>query len=297
MNSRMLKRLSLIPRLPAAVLTLATFAILASCSGNIGNGSRTPSISRPGNLPSGSGLPTLSRTPGIGTPTNEVPTEAPATTAAPTTAPPTETQTPSSKPSKSPTQPPSPTTQPPPTSQPPSTSQPSLSPTTVGPASTSASAAPAEESSGTSPWLWVVLALIAAGIVAFFLLRGRQNPWTALAKSAVTDGEALYERIAADLSRINIEGSVPESLAESQRTLDVLAGRLAELARDPGHINAQPSLATLRQEVDGLRVALQGLGGVQVNLAEALPDASRRLTSYEGAVRAFRDQIEPPAVT
>jgi hypothetical protein len=116
-----------------------------------------------------------------------------------------------------------------------------------------------------------------------------------LATSTVAECESLFLRISADLGRVNIAGAVPVSLTESQRQLDVLAGRLAELARDPGHISAQAPLAELRETVDGLRLSLKGFGGAHVSLADTLSRASAELSTFEAAAMRFRDQIEPPA--
>ena len=269
----------------------AVTILLASCSGNAGEAIKSAasgigssvSVSVPVGTPSLSPRPTR-------TPEQSV-TESPSV----------EKPTPSATPTA--TEKPSPTKEPSPTTQPSATEQPS--PTTIAPtqtaepspvASASVPAGTASTSTSTA-WLWLLLALALLAVVVFFVIRARRSPlaaWRAKATDAAASGTSLFQRLAAELATASVQGPPADRFAESTRQVDLLAGRLAELAAVPGEAAAASPLADLREALDGLRSSMGAFQALHVSPEDAVRRAQQSLALFETALERFRGSIEPP---
>jgi hypothetical protein len=144
--------------------------------------------------------------------------------------------------------------------------------------------------------------LAAIGSVILRLARWKRpfRGWRGEAGQAVNTCQHLYDRLAADLAAARFGGRTPSSLGESLRLVDVLAGRLAELASGPGYPQIQAALADLRDEVERLRTCLQSIGASgagpagDADQARAVKECGRQLVVFETALRTFRDRVGPP---
>ena len=241
----------------------------------------TPSI----DLPTGSLQPTEAPTQA---PT-QAPTEAP--TQAPTTKPPTQAPT-TPPPTQAPTSPP--TVEP--SSQPPITVQPTIVVTvTLAPTVVTPSPAAGTDSSSTS-WIWLLIAAAVIALIVALVLRGRsgKDAWKDQAKLAITNGEALYHRLADELSVASVAGTVPSGLEESRRMVDLLGGSLAELSQGTLEVGVVTALQDLREKLGALREALESIGAAHLGVHDALAQAGQRLSTFETSLGAFRDRVFPP---
>ena len=110
-----------------------------------------------------------------------------------------------------------------------------------------------------------------------------------LAASAVSSGELTYERIAAELALVSIDGAIPEGLEESERMLVVLAGQLATMVAGPLAPFVVAELEDLREELDDLRGALREMRRSSIVVPTQISEARRHLVMFEVALRCFRN--------
>ena len=209
------------------------------------------------------------------------------------------TRTPSRAPTQAPTQ--APTTQAP-TTQPPTTQAPTTQPPTTASSTAVVTSAPASPAStanaSSSSWVWIVLAALLLIVVVVAVIarrraaRKRHDP--ALTE-AVQSGTQAHARLAADLATVNVEGTIPEGLAESERLLDVFTGQLASLTIPPDQPGLLAARADLAEATASLRESLRPLlGATSLNLGTMARDATTHLTMFEAALGRFRDAAEVP---
>ena len=271
------------------ILAVAGSLALTGCAGGGGAiGSLTASAlpSRPAS-PSRSTLPT--RTPSRAptqAPTTQAPTTQAPTTQAPTTQAPT-TQAPTTQ---------APTTQAP-TTQPPTTQAPtgssSAAVVTSSPASPGSTA-----SASSSSWVWVALAALLLIVVVVAVIarrRANRNGLHATLTETVRSGTQAHEHLAADLATVSADRTIPASLAESERLLDVFTGQLASLAIPPDQPGLLAARADLAEATASLRESLRPLlGATSLSLGTMARDATTHLTMFEAALGRFRDAAEVP---
>ena len=118
-------------------------------------------------------------------------------------------------------------------------------------------------------------------------IRKPKPSFEGLASSVVTDGEIIYERLAAELALVSIDGSIPDGLEESERMIVVLAGQLATIVAKPMSVSTLVGLEDLREELDDLREAIRKLK--MVDPPTTISDARRHLVMFEVALRCFRN--------
>ena len=107
-------------------------------------------------------------------------------------------------------------------------------------------------------------------------------------------GTSLFQGLAVDLTTASAQGPPARGFPERSRSIDVLAGRLAQLAAGQGIPAAAAPLAELREEVDGLRTALRALEGPQAS-EDSVQRATQRLGLFEGALQRFEQSLVPPS--
>jgi hypothetical protein len=226
------------------------------------------------------------------------PSEAPTETAAPI---PSESSGESVSPEQSPTE--VDTTEPPttpPTTEPSPTLSFSPSPVesspTEAPSATGSESAAATESGSSTAWIWILLALLVVGIVAWALwarARGqRAAAWRTRARDPFSGGVVLHDRLKADLGAPQVvDGRLDESLAE----VDRIGRQLNALTVDAPDDGSQQALAGLLMSLAAVRSSLEEVRRAADPAARqsAVEPAQARVAELERSLGSFRAAVWP----
>ena len=293
--------------------------ILVSCGGS---GSGLPSISRPSTtvpgtstLPGGEGTATTTRVPSITRPTSapttslERPAVAPTTLATEppttTTVAPTTTERPTPTTEVATTSPATPTTQLPTTTQPSARAE---EPSTTSTTAPSAIPAPTTSTtSSTTPWGWILGAVLVAGLALVIVLiliarsrRAARAAWTAIARPALQEVASVRDLLQDPETRATTEGreSVDSQVSRAANTLDQL---LTTAPDDASRIATSTTASSLRGLLFAVEAERLLLSGDRPPTADQLADADEahrtRLRDLDTALDGLSTLIDPEDTT
>ena len=292
--------------------------ILVSCGGS---GSGLPSVSRPSTtvpgtstLPGGEGAVTTTRVPSITRPTSapttspERPAVAPTTRATEppttTTVAPTTTERPTPTTEVATTSPATPTTQLPTTSQPSASTEEPSTTSTIAP---NATPAPTTSTTSSTPWGWILGAVLVAGlalaIVLILLARSRRAAraaWTAAARPALQEVASVRDLLQDPATRATTEGreSVDSQVSRAEATLDQL---MTTAPDDVSRIATSTTASSLRGLLFAVEAERLLNSGDSPPTADQLVDADEahrtRSRDLDAALHRLSALIDPESAT
>jgi hypothetical protein len=146
----------------------------------------------------------------------------------------------------------------------------------------------------------IVVIVLIAGLVVRARRRGRlhQGDWDAGARDACATGEALYDRLATQLTpaqSAGADGRVPVPWSDTERRMDELGAKLHALRFNAPSYTTDQAVEELVMALAALRSAMQVEHGAHatasVPAGEPVSTAQARLMEFDSAVRALRVAI------